>query len=201
MTNAFFKTTDVKVSEIGGYELLPSWWSRGYEYAWAAQFTGKDLIVADMGAGWSGRPFKEYLAQTCRFVYAVDKDNRIHDLKAERDNLAVVVADFENETGLPPLDRIFCISVLEDLTDYTAAMKEFYRLLKPGGLLVITCDSQYDFSLPLGMYPGVSFSKLFNAMQDAGFALPRDIDIAKENVVFHEEWNLCCFHMVVEKDK
>ncbi len=200
--NAFFKTTDPKVDVVGGMELLPSWWSRMYEYAWAKQYAGKNLIVADMGAGWSGRPFKEELADTCKEVYAVDLDKRFLDLPRTRENLFFLIGNFEEKIQFLDdqfLDVVFCISVLEDLTDYTAALREFYRLLKPGGLLVITCDSKYDDEKPLPKYPGVTFPKLFDAIQEAGFRLPDDMDMSLEDAVHNDEWNLACWHMVVEK--
>jgi len=202
-TNAFFKTTDPKVTVVGGFPLLPSWWSRAYEYSWAAQFAGKDLVVADMGAGWSGRPFKEYLAQTCREVYAVDRDERFLELPNDYPNMKYVIADFENEVPIPLVDRIFCISVLEDLTNYEKALTEFKRLLKPDGLIVITCDSQYDPSRPLTKYPGVSFKNLFNAVIDSGLKFYEGtIDFhAPENAVYHEEWNLACWHGVLTHAK
>jgi len=197
--NSFFKFDDPTIKVVGGMDLLPSWWSRPYEYAWARQFTGADLVVADMGAGWSGRPFKEELADGCKEVYAIDQDPRVMDLPNVRGNLHIMIGNFEEHLYIPEMDRIFCISVLEDLTDYGAALKEFYRLLKPGGLLVVTCDSKYDSEKPLPKYPGVSFSKLFSAIQDAGFALPDDMDMDLTNAVNHIEWNLACWHMVLEK--
>ena len=197
---AFFKNSDPRRTLIGGMELLPSWWSRPYEYQWARQFMDKDAIVADMGAGWSGRPFKEEMAMKCKEVYAVDRDPRFLELpRGAYENLHFIVADFEKEIdGIPPLDIVFCISVLEDLTNYDAAVREFYRLLKPGGMLVITCDSQYDMDKPLPKYPGVSFDKLFNALQDAGFMLP-PLNMDKTDAVINTDWNLSCFHMMLIK--
>jgi ubiquinone/menaquinone biosynthesis C-methylase UbiE len=197
--NAFFKYDDQTVKVVGGMELLPSWWSRAYEYAWAMQFTGPDLIVADMGAGWSGRPFKEHLATSCREVYAIDMDERFLELHNAFHNLHFVVANFEEKVPIPQVDRIFCISVLEDLTNYDKALAEFYRLLKPGGLVVATCDSIFDEGKPLPKYPGVSFDKLFASIDQAGFQLLSPCDFDKENAVHHDEWNLACWHMVLQK--
>ena len=200
--NAFFKKSDPALDVIGGQALNPSWWSRMYEYAWAIQFAGPALKVADMGAGWSGRPFKEGLADLCKEVYAIDQDPRFLDLPNDRENLHFIVANFEQEIMFiepQSFDVVFCISVLEDLTNYDAALREFYRVLKPGGQLVITCDSQYDERKPLTKYPGVSFDRLFDAIQEAGFRLPNGMDMDVEDAVFHEEWNLACWHMVLTK--
>jgi len=198
-TNSFFKTYDPTVDVVGGMTLNPSWWSRAYEYAWARQYLHHDHVVADMGAGWSGRPFKEEMADKCKEVYAVDLDPRFLDLPRTRDNLKFVVADFTIDVPIPQVDTIFCISVLEDLLDYRGALRVFHRLLKPDGLLVITCDSQYDPQRQLPRYPGVSFERLFPAIQDAGFELPRQLDMSLEDAVHHDEWNLACWHMVLSK--
>ena len=197
--NAFFKFTDPKATHIGGVEVPDAWWSRGYEYHWAGQFTGNNLTVAEMGAGWSGRPWKEELADTCEEVYAVDLDPRFLSLPVTRPNLHFVLADFRKKVNLPPLDRVFCISVLEELDDYRDAVKEFYRLLKSDGLLVITCDAQYDMDKPLPKYPGVSFEKLFEALSDAGFIIPLDTSLDKEGAFYIEQWNLACWHGVFAK--
>jgi len=198
--NAFFKFTDPKATHIGGVEVPDAWWSRGYEYHWAGQFTGNNLTVAEMGAGWSGRPWKEELADTCEEVYAVDLDPRFLSLPVTRPNLHFVLADFRKKINLPKLDRVFCISVLEELDDYRDAVKEFYRLLKSDGLLVITCDAQYDMDKPLPKYPGVSFPKLFEALTSAGFISPYYTDMSKEDDCFYiEQWNLACWHGVFAK--
>jgi len=200
--NAFFKTTDPKIEALVGVPLNPSWWSRMYEYAWAIQFAAPGQNVADMGAGWSGRPFKEALADVCGHVYAVDQDERFLELPNNRENLDFLVGNFEQPLPFfkpESMDRVFCISVLEDLTNYEAALREFYRVLKSGGLLVITCDSQYDENKPLTKYPGVSFDKLFDAIQEAGFRLPNGMDMDVTDAVHHDEWNLACWHMVLTK--
>jgi ubiquinone/menaquinone biosynthesis C-methylase UbiE len=198
--NAFFQTSDPRVSVVGGMDLLPSWWSRPWEYAWASQFTGEDLVVADMGAGWSGRPFKELLAERCKEVYAVDLDERLLELPNLHNNLKFVIANFEQPVPVPPVDRIFCISVLEDLTDYEKALAEFKRLLKPDGLIVITCDSKHDPDKPLPKYPGVSFRKLIDAVIDVGLKFDGERVELKvpENAVHHDEWNLACWHGVLK---
>jgi SAM-dependent methyltransferase len=42
------------------------------------------------------------------------------------------------------LDAICCISVLEHTDDYEEILKEFVRVLKPGGLFVLTFDLSLD---------------------------------------------------------
>lgn len=201
LINSFFKWDDPTTDIVAGFRLESAWWSRRYEYAWAIRFTEPALVVADMGTGWMYRPFKEALAETCGHVYAIDLDKRLLDQQAG-DNLEFIVADFSKHVDLPDacLDRIFCISVLEDLNDFiNGAMLEFARLLKDDGLIVATFDVHYNTDKPIGRYPGVNFEKLENAMESAGleFALPVDMD--KTDAVYHTEFNLCCFHAVMRK--
>mgnify|MGYP000386234247 CR=1 FL=1 len=41
-------------------------------------------------------------------------------------------------------DMVYCISVLEHTDDYETIIEEFYRVLLPGGLLVVTFDISLD---------------------------------------------------------
>lgn len=201
MNNAFFKTTDQKLSSIGGGPIPDGWWSRGYEYPWAGKFAEPGHIVADMGAGWHERPFKHFLAEVCGEVYAVDIHPEFPKLNDERpfpSNLKAIVADMCT-VELPPLDVIFCISVFEDLGDVKLrALQNFYKLLKPGGKVVMTFDTQYDFKKPLGKYPGVGMKEFVETAVAAGFPI-HEINADKENLVFHEGFNLCVFHTVLVK--
>jgi len=104
----------------------------------------------------------------------------------------------KQEVHLPALDRIFCISVLEDLLDYRAALAEFYRLLKPGGLLVLTCDAQFRSDEPLHFYPDVNFDRLLGDARRIGFLIG-SCDFDKHDAVHHSLWNLACWHGVFEK--
>ena len=197
--NAFFKLGDVYADEVGGYEINAGWWSRHYEYPWAFQFAKG--TVADMGAGWMGRPLKDALCKVCDRVYAVDLDARVHELE-RRENLTYITADFTKRIDEIPagsLDRVFCISVLEDLGgNLDKALAEFKRLLKPGGLIVITMDMEYSPLKPMGKYPGGNMNELLTACAKVGLQFVGDIDMSKEDSVFHSDYNLCVFHCVLE---
>lgn len=208
--NGFFKWDDWTVDTIQGFPINQGWWSRKYEYPWALQYAGAGLVVADMGCGWTPRPFKDALAKTCDTVYAVDGNEKVL-LQPGYLNMEFVVADLTQrivaiEEG--SLDRVFCISVLEDVGDKVPlALKEFGKCLKVGGLCVLTFDVQYDMLKPLGMYPGVKF-EFFEALAEAAGLVLRaaspgpygdDIDLDKTNAVYHEEFNLCVFHCVLVK--
>lgn len=199
--NGFFKRDDVRSEVVAGLKLPEQWWSRPYEYAWALQFARPADIVADMGTGWMYRPFKDALADICGFVYAIDADERLLS-QTVKENMCFLIANMTERVPLDDnsLDKIFCISVLEDLDAMVnGALREFARLLRPKGSIVTTFDVQYDMSKPLGRYPGVNFEKLLGAMDDNGLMFDGDVVMDKQNAVYHEEFNLCCFHAVMVK--
>ena len=202
MQNAFFNRNDLFYTSIGGGEIPETWWSRGYEYPWASMYALPGMIVADMGAGWHERPFKHYLASICNEVYAVDIHPEFPKLNEERpfpSNLHAVVADMAT-VELPPLDIVFCISVFEDLGDLKLkALENFHKLLKRGGKVVITFDCQYDMGKPLGKYPGVTLEEFKDNAYEAGFSQTTPWSDEKQNAVFHEGFNLCVYHAVLEK--
>jgi ubiquinone/menaquinone biosynthesis C-methylase UbiE len=200
--NGFFKFDDEHVTDIMGHPIHPSWWSRHYEYPWALQYAEAGLVVADMGAGWTPRPFKDALADLGCQVYAVDGDERLLALE-KRPGIEFVVADMTKPIAAIPegsLDRVFSISVLEDVGDKVPmALKEFYRCLRRGGLCVLTFDIQYNDDKPLGPYPGANYSGFSDAVFQAGFEWRDKIDLGKKKAVNHQEFNLCVFHCVLRK--
>ena len=198
--NALFTTADDKARVIGGMSLPEVWWSRGYEYAWARAQIGAAREVADMGAGWMGRPFTAELGKHCEKVWAVDLDPRLKELP-EYEHVEYVVGDFTAEYLPIPchsLDAVFCISVLEDLEADARdrAWWEWRRLLKPGGRVIFTCDAPFDIDKPCPKYPGIDPLAVVMSAWNAGFTTG-DVMIARgEDTVRHDEWNLCCFHGV-----
>lgn len=204
--NGLFRISDEHANEIGGYPLLPSWWSRMYEYPWALRYADLGTVVADMGAGWSGRPLKDALAEVCETVYAVDLDERLLELP-KPDNVKFIIADFTKDVPIPKVDTIFCISVLEDLINLFDALKTFKSLLKPDGKIIITTDTPWDRSKPTPKYPGTNLAILALAVFESGLGFVGDgfpwADFQfswdpDTSLVHHEEWNLACFHCVLE---
>ena len=201
MNNGFFKQSDPHIKELAGYQLPSDWWSRPWEYAWAMNYAEAGLVVADMGCGWMYRPFKDALAQVCKFVYAVDADKRLHQ-QEQADNMSFVIGDItKNIPAIPSgqLDRVFCISVLEDLGDMAApALREFARCIKPDGKIILTFDEPY-LEAPTPVYPGLPLDKFEQAVEDAGLSYDSEVDYSKFDLVNHQDWNLCCFHCVLTK--
>ncbi len=130
-------------------------WSRCWEYPYAfhhlrTQFAAGGTTgahVADLGSGVTFFPFA--LARLGFHVTCVDVDPVV-----ERDlGRAVPVVehapgkiDFKLTDGdsLPfedaSLDGLYCISVLEHMPRFDRVIAETERVLKPGGLLVVTID-------------------------------------------------------------
>lgn len=199
--NGFFQLSDTRASHIGGMELHPEWWSRPYEYAWALNYLpAKKFIAADMGAGYHLRPFRLLLEQRCSKVYAVDVNPEIL-LQPASNRTRFVVADFTRK--IPAIragsvDRIFCISVLEDITDIAGALGEFQRILKKDGRVMITFDTPYNLRLPCPKYKGLPVTDFLHGLAKTKLVLDGSVrGIINENTVNHIGWNLCVFHCVL----
>jgi SAM-dependent methyltransferase len=160
MVSRYLRTDDARVVSVAGVNLRSEWWSRPYEYAWAAGFTGTGLLVLDAGCGVT-HPFKWHLAETCASVVAVDSDGavqggisfvaanraewgeQLENLRCNWEHARLRQGDITRlDCPDASFDRIFCISVLEhmDPLNRVAAVREFARVLAPGGMVLLTMD-------------------------------------------------------------
>ncbi len=133
----FFRKDDPHLENFV-FKLPSVWWSRGYEYNWAAQFVKKNDIVLDAASGVP-HPLKYYLADACSQAHACDLDAKIQsseatiaEIKREYGEAAVEIYkkcyvgsvrfSLSTVTALPyrekSFDKVFCISVLEHLNDF-----------------------------------------------------------------------------------
>jgi ubiquinone/menaquinone biosynthesis C-methylase UbiE len=196
------------------FDLPETWWSRPYEYAWAAKFAAPGSVVVDVASGIS-HPFKWYLTTLAGEVYACDIDPRIVseeatllDIRADFGEQAVATFDRSllhrihlnlcDMTRLPYRDRMFdtvyCISVLEhvDETARFQALTEFVRVMKDDGQIVLTVD-----------YPTVDLRHLEESMTrlrlrfraEHNFSIPED-------AISSSLWGmeLKCVRLLLEKD-
>ncbi|MFC4809287.1 class I SAM-dependent methyltransferase [Paenibacillus sp. GCM10023250] len=195
------------------FPLPEPWRSRPYEYAWCAGFAEPGGVVLDAACGIS-HPFKFYLADRCGEAHACDWDPRI---ASETEVALDVVRDFgkgaaetlmrtaslgrlklarASVAALPYpsdyFDAVFCISVLEHLSpsDFEAALREFYRTLKPRGKLVLTFD-----------YPTVDLGRFRAAALGSGFAFAGAFDDAlpADAVASDSQGRLYCFRSLLLK--
>jgi SAM-dependent methyltransferase len=137
LVSRFFLKNDILLQKFV-YDLPANWWSRPYEYAWAAGFARKEDICLDAASGIC-HPLKFYLADACNEVYACDTDQRI---LSPREILKEIEQEFGGDaanklpqryldgihytrasiTLLPysgrKFDKVYCISVIEHLNDF-----------------------------------------------------------------------------------
>lgn len=133
-------------------------WSRRWEYPFAAQKVlefgrtpNGTFKVLDGGSGVTFFPY--FICQNlpdARFV-CVDSDPSYPPMfeainSAEGHSRVVFRNGLLQKLEVPDgdLDAICCISVLEHTTNYGEIVREFARVLKRGGLLVLTFDLSLD---------------------------------------------------------
>ena len=135
-------------------------WSRRWEYPFAVQRvinyaerrgSGSPLKVLDAGSGVTYFPYFlcEDLPQASVVCCDYNPSYRqmFEDINAARGNPPVTFIDAALQ-DLPldedTLDVICCISVLEHTDNYEEILREFVRVLRPGGVLVLTFDLSLD---------------------------------------------------------
>ena len=122
------------------------------------------LDVADIGCG-AGTQCRLW-AELGHRVVGLDVNEPLIQLGRERacaDNLAIDLR-VGSATDLPlasaSMDVCLVPELLEHVADWESCVKEFARILRPGGLLYLTttnklCPVQNEFNLPMyGWYPG-----------------------------------------------
>ena len=122
-------------------------WSRSFEWPWAL-LNGeldKDIVCLDAAGGHG--VFQQALAKRCKRVVNVDKNEEslraaatlAMQLKQTRIEMRV-----GNLLSIPTedkyFDRVFCLSVVEHIANWRDVISELIRVLKPGGLLLLTMD-------------------------------------------------------------
>lgn len=131
-------------------------WSRAWEYPYVFYHLANYLktlpensrpIVADVGSGVTFFPFS--LARLGYHVVYTDIDRICErDLSLAHEFVPHSPGTVEfrliKSSNIPfgdsECDAIYCISVLEHIPDFEKTVVEMARILKPGGLCLITCD-------------------------------------------------------------
>ena len=112
-------------------------WSRPYEYAYiAANLPGTGGTTLDVGSGFSF--FPSYIQDQGNSVTCTDIDDLSRAY--EPTGLPFVKDDITDSKLAQSFDTIYSVSVLEHIKDKAAAVHQIYRLLKPGGRLLLTMD-------------------------------------------------------------
>jgi len=187
------------------------WWSRFYEYHWAAGFTQKNDICLDAGCGVI-HPFKYFLSATCKEVYACDLDRRIINKEEQLQMMGNYFSDEDIEKAATHIaninfavcslkslpyrndmfDKIYCLSALYNVSnnEIQQILAEFYRTLTKNGLLVLTIDD-----------PAMKLRFLANCVRQAGFTFVGHLDLKLPANALYSNINggLTCFRLLVRK--
>ena len=139
---------------------------------------GSDELVLDAGCGIGGssrliagqfncRAIGVDLAQ--KFIEAANFLNKCTGLedKVKFQQGSILNLEFQDNT----FDAVLCQHVLMNIEDKNTAINEFYRVLKPGGKLIlheVTKGSTDDFYFPVpwASKPSISFLQPWNTLAD-----------------------------------
>lgn len=128
----------------------PFCYSRIEEYTKNVDYKRRRVNILDAGSGCTFFPYYLNHKFPNTKVYCCDMDTRLTKFflnvnKSMNKNINFKICDLRN-TGYEDsfFDIVYCISVLEHTTDYGLIIKEFKRILKPDGLLIITFDISID---------------------------------------------------------
>jgi SAM-dependent methyltransferase len=110
---------------------------------------GPALEVADLATGY-GRTVRAMLA-TARGpirIHAVDTASALDDDVLHSERVRSVIADLDEPLPFPDasLDRVISVNVAEHVADPRAHVSDGFRVLRPGGLLVLA-HSDWDTAL------------------------------------------------------
>lgn len=102
---------------------------------WAGYIRG---TVYDLGCG--ERPYEDFILQYANQYIGVDWSNTLHDLKAD------IVADLNQPLSMiddESADTVFSVSVMEHLCEPQNLLNESFRILKPGGVMLLQVPFQW----------------------------------------------------------
>lgn len=123
-----------------GFSMRPEWQTElRYQEAVAFYQGG---VVADIGCG-DGRLCWRYHICPPDTYYGVDVEGLVKTLSERTSGRAHAISGVAESTGLAneSVDLLVCTEVFEHLTDPGRALREFCRVLKPGGQIVIQSPS------------------------------------------------------------
>jgi SAM-dependent methyltransferase len=170
----YFSNTFIKINHKALTFYAVKWvkdpfhqWSRQWEYPFVyskiinkLEVHNTPLKILDAGSGITFFPYFLKSQFPSFDIICGDVDlsiNRIYDQvnksnnnKIKFMNMDLGFIPFENEC----LDIVYSISVIEHIDNYLRIIDEFYRIIKPGGKLIITFDISLDGEA--GLSPGQS---------------------------------------------
>jgi len=142
VTGDFFETLDASFV----VDSALTHWSRRFEWPWALS-TAVDRRDIVLDAGGGAGAFQFYLARRAAAVVNLDASQAMLDRteqiarQTDQHNLLCRHGDLAQ---IPYPDghftKVFCISVVEHTADPARCLEELWRVLAPGGQLVLTLD-------------------------------------------------------------
>ncbi len=111
-----------------------------------------------------------------RIQKAADPPPGITDIRYETYDCRLM-----DQIGNNIYDVVTCLSVLEHIENWDASLKEFHRVLKPGGILVITLDLSLDSSS--SAFDPQSFYAFLNECDRYFIRIERDVQIHPQDVL------------------
>jgi len=129
-------------------------WSRQWEYPYIIsrlENAKKNARIVDLGAGVSFLPYYLKEKMGLKNILAVDYDPSLKNLYSKVNGVVTESVEFQdgdmrNLSALKDAsaDVMYSVSVLEHTDSYPTVLKEIYRILKPGGSLILTFDISLD---------------------------------------------------------
>ena len=147
------------------------------------------LKIADLGAGEG--LLSQLLARGAEKVYCIDNAPKMVEfgqdlaLKNDQTNLEYMLGDIES---VPLDDNSVDIALLSQALHHasnpTKAIEEAFRILKPGGRIVVIDLLEHDFEKARELYAdvwlGFSENKLYQMLKDTGFSQTELNVVSKE---------------------
>jgi SAM-dependent methyltransferase len=197
--------------ESTGFTFRFEHWSRKYEYPWFV-LRGNfqpDLQVLDVGGGDSILQYR--MAQLSKSVTNLDITNYHWNRIKERalhkqfgDNISFVQGDARDMPFRDALfSRVVCASVIEHIEDPEKVVKEMWRVLAPGGRLLVSMDiadhARWNHTIDMeGARKILSLLDLeMPPLNDRVFRMRFDEDTPGKNEPDHVDLRVICFY----KDK
>jgi ubiquinone/menaquinone biosynthesis C-methylase UbiE len=156
----------------GAFQLVPGGpvqslhWSRMFEWPWAyltAGFAPGDLVL---DAGGGDAPFQFFAAREAAKVVNVDL-SRDYLERISRSplfrwfrNISLEPGDLRKLAYLDgTFDKVSCLSTLEHIDEPEACVAEMVRVLKPGGIMVLSMDvasyARWNHTIDAGRAAGI----------------------------------------------
>lgn len=176
-SNNFLKDNRHLLAQYGRKWVIDSFhqWSRQWEYPFVfdrilkySKNKSNSIKILDAGSGITFFPY--FIASNIDMVTVTccDFDQSLNSIFANilchsRDNVEFMVGDIHKLLCQDNLfDVIYSISVLEHTRDFEAIIKEFKRVLKAEGILILTFDISLDGTVDISPQTAVKLIQTIN---------------------------------------